>query len=72
MSSACKTLSFDVERHSHKRKLDQLEIEERVVALDMKKAEIQYKQVEAQSKFIDVITKTVELYTNLCPNQEID
>jgi hypothetical protein len=72
MSSACKTLFFDVKRQSHKRKLDQLEIEERVVALDMKKAEIQYKQVEAQSKFIDVISKTVELYTNLCPNQEID
>jgi hypothetical protein len=45
MSSACKILSFDVERLSHKRKLDQLEIKERVMALHMKKAEIQYKKV---------------------------
>jgi hypothetical protein len=60
--------SFDadrVETLAHKRKLDQLEIEERVVALELKK-------VEAQSKHIDMMAKTAELYTNLCPNQEID
>lgn len=40
--------------------------------LEMKKAEAQYKQTETQSKLIDMMAKTAELYTNLCPNQEID
>jgi hypothetical protein len=67
--------SLDADRAetlAHKRKLEQLEIEERVVALEMKKVDAQYKQTETQSKLIDMMAKTAELYTNLCPNQEID
>ena len=60
------------ERLAHKRKLEQLELEERIVNLEMKKAEAQYKLTETQSKLIDMMAKTAELYTNLCPNQEID
>jgi hypothetical protein len=55
----------NTERLAHKRKLEQLEIEERMIALEMKKT-------ETQSKLIDMMAKTAELYTNLCPNQEID
>lgn len=54
-----------VETLAHKRKLDQLDIEERIVELEMMR-------LEAQSKHIDMMAKTAELYTNLCPNQEID
>lgn len=53
------------ERLAHKRKLEQLDIEERMIAIEMKKT-------ETQSKLIDMMAKTAELYTNLCPNQEID
>jgi hypothetical protein len=54
-----------VETLAHKRKLEQLEIEERRIAIEMKKT-------ETQSRLIDMMAKTAELYTNLCPNQEID
>ena len=50
---------------AHKRKLEQLEIEERMIAIEMRKT-------ETQSKFIDMMVKTAELYTNLCPNQALD
>jgi hypothetical protein len=61
-----------VETLAHKRKLEQLEIEERVAALEMKKAETLYRQTETQSQLIETVAKTAELYTHLCPNQIID
>jgi hypothetical protein len=65
-----------VETLAHKRKLDQLEIEERIVALEMKKAETLYKQAEAVAKQTETESNKIDmmarLYTNLCPNQIID
>jgi hypothetical protein len=46
---------------THKRKLDQLELEERAVDLELKRA-------DAQAKHAAILTAHCALYTDLCPN----
>jgi hypothetical protein len=57
---------------THKRKLDELEIEERMVAIERAKKEIQAMHADTMAKNTDTMAKTAALYTSLCPNQEID
>jgi hypothetical protein len=64
---------------THKRKLYELEIEERMVAIERAKKEIQAmhadtmaKNADTMAKNTDTMAKTAALYTSLCPNQEID
>jgi hypothetical protein len=64
---------------THKRKLDQLELEERVVDLELKRADVQARnvaniaaQADVQAKHVAILTAHCSLYTDLCPNQIID
>ena len=64
---------------THKRKLDQLELEERVVDLELKRADVQARnvaniaaQADVQAKHVAILTAHCALYTDLCPNQIID
>ena len=60
--------SLDEEKQhkiAHKRKLEQIELEERTIAIEKAKQEI-------QAMHVNTMVKTAELYTKLCPNQEID
>jgi hypothetical protein len=57
---------------THKRKLDQLELEERTVELELKRVHVQLKTAEAQEKHMTILTAHSALYTSLCPNQIID
>jgi hypothetical protein len=64
---------------THKRKLDQLELEERVVDLELKRADVQARnvaniaaQADVQAKHVAILTAHSALYTSLCPNQIID
>jgi hypothetical protein len=50
---------------TRKRKLEQLELEERTVELELRRA-------DAQTKHVANITANCTLYTDLCPNQIID
>jgi hypothetical protein len=50
---------------THKRKLDELEIEERTVELELKRADV-------QAKHVAILEAHSALYTSLCPNQIID
>jgi hypothetical protein len=56
---------------THKRKLDQLELEERTVELELKRVHVQLKTAEAQEKHMTILTAHSALYTSLCPNQII-
>lgn len=67
--------SLDEEKQhklTHKRKLEQLELEERIVALEAQKVSTQAKLKEIQAMHVATMAKSTELYTKLCPNQEID
>jgi hypothetical protein len=57
---------------THKRKLDQLELEERTVEIELKRVDMQLKMAEAQEKHVAILTAHCALYTDLCPNQIID
>ena len=57
---------------AHKRKLEELEIEERIITIEKAKKEIQAMHADTMAKNTDTMAKTAALYTSLCPNQEID
>ena len=57
---------------AHKRKLEELEIEERIITIEKAKKEIQAMHADTMAKNTDTMAKTATLYTSLCPNQEID
>jgi hypothetical protein len=57
---------------THKRKLDELEFEERTVELELKRVHVQLKTAEAQEKHMTILAAHSALYTSLCPNQIID
>jgi hypothetical protein len=57
---------------THKRKLDQLELEERTVEIELKRVDMQLKMAETQEKHVAILTAHCSLYTDLCPNQIID
>ena len=57
---------------THKRKLDQLELEERTVEIELKRVDMQLKMASTQEKHVAILTAHCALYTDLCPNQIID
>ena len=57
---------------THKRKLDQLELEERTVEIELKRVDMQLKMASTQEKHVAILTAHCSLYTDLCPNQIID